>query len=295
MRLLTLCVGLALLPACASRPILSEGAVVERVATGYTFTEGPAGDGKGNVYFTDIPAKRILRFEEATGQVHVFREESGAANGLMFDKQGRLYACEGGARRVTRNDVQTGEQTVIASHYEGKRFNSPNDLVLDGRGGLYFTDPRYGPRNDLELDTESVYYIERGGEVRRQIKDLVRPNGIILSPDGSRLYVADNGAKNIWEYTVKATGDVRAGHVLAWMNREADGGPDGMTVDAKGNVYAAGQGHIWIWNKKGELLHKIPVPENPSNCAFAGKGSGTLYITAVKSLYRIELDAEGIR
>jgi gluconolactonase len=167
--------------------------------------------------------------------------------------------------------------------------------VLDGRGGFYFTDPRYGRRDDLELDAEAVYYVNKQGKIRRVIDGLKRPNGIILSPDGRRLYVADHAGKSIWVYTVKADGDVRAGHVLAWMNRAVDGGPDGMTVDAKGNVYAAGQGHIWVWNEKGQEIAKIPVPENPANCAFGGSGSRVLYITAVKSLYRIELDAQGIR
>ncbi len=281
----------AALLGCAAKPIIPPDATIEPVATGYKFTEGPAADPQGRyIYFSDIPNQAILRYNVKAHQADIYRQPSGAANGLMFDKQGRLYAAEGGFRSVTRTLPHRVE--VLADRFENQQLNSPNDLVLDKHGGVYFTDPRYGPRDNLELQVEAVYYIDKKGTLRQIIADLQRPNGIILSPNEKTLYVADNAAKKIMAYRVEDPGWVTDPRVFAEIDL---GGADGLTVDRKGNVYAALPGHICIWNKKGELLQKVAVPENPANLAFGGRGSRMLYITATKSLYCVKTHARGIR
>ena len=270
--------------ACAVA-VVPEDSRVEKVASGYKFTEGPAADRDGNVWFTDIPNKRILKFDVTSDEATVVREKSGGANGLMFDKDGRLFVCEGGSRRLTYEDG-----SILADRYDGKKLNSPNDLDIDRKGGVYFTDPRYGKRRNMELDVEAVYYVSPKGKLIRVIDDLKRPNGLILSKDAKILYVADNAAKKIVAYDVRDDGSLWNARDFAWMDKEARGGPDGMTLDERGNVYAAAQGAIWIWTPEGKLDAKIKVPENPSNCAFSGQ---TLYITARKSLYRIKLNVSG--
>lgn len=281
-----------ILSAC-QQPLVPADHWVQQVATGYRFTEGPAADADGQLYFTDIPNERIIRFDPATGRTYVFRENTGKANGLMWH-DGCLYMAEGGNRRVTK--LCDGELTVLAtSHPFGRRLNSPNDVAVDGDGGVYFTDPRYGDRKDMEMTVEGVYYITPGGEVDRLIDDLVRPNGVVLSPRGNVLYVADHGAKTIYAYDVIRPGKLGERRFFAAMNHEANGGPDGMTVDLDGRVYAAGQGAVWVWDNQGRLVTQIPVPEEPANVTFGGKGDNTLYITARKSLYRIELNARGAR
>jgi len=163
---------------------------VQRLADGMKFTEGPVADGKGNVYYSDIPNNRIMKWDGA--QNSVWRENSGGANGLKIDKDGNLVACEGGARRVTRISIAGQNVAVLADSYEGKRLNSPNDLAIDSKGGIYFTDPRYGNRDNMEIDKEAVYYLPLGGgKLRRVADDFVRPNGIHIHKD--KIYIADAG------------------------------------------------------------------------------------------------------
>ncbi len=278
-----------------ARPLVPEGAKVEQVATGYRFTEGPASDRAGNVYFTDIPNNRILRFDPATGKTEVHLDPAGRANGLMFDRRSdRLIACqgaaEGGERRVIRFDPDGG-QTVLADRYENTKFNSPNDLTIDKRGGIYFTDPRYGGRDDMEMTVEGVYYIDPDGTVIRVIDDLVRPNGIILSPEQETLYVADEAGHTIYAYEVNTDGTLARKRVFAKPER---GGADGMTMDDAGRLYAATAAGIEVWDRKGERVATIAVPEHPANCAFGEYARDVLYITARTSLYRVKLNAKGL-
>jgi gluconolactonase len=283
---------LVVLAGCQAQPLVVKDAWVERVATGFKFTEGPASDGQA-LYFTDIPNERIIRYDYATDQVSVFREDSGKANGLMFN-HGSLFVCEGGNRRVTK--FTGDEMTILATSYPfGRRLNSPNDLVVDNAGGVYFTDPRYGKRTDMEMTSEAVYYISPAGELSKLIDNLQRPNGIILSPKASTLYVADNAAKRIYAYTITKPGQITNGRVFGSMDPNANGGPDGMTVDSEGRLYAAGQGAIWVYGPKGDLIAQIPVPEEPSNVTFGGPNNDTLYITARTSLYRLKMNAQGVR
>lgn len=269
----------------------TEKVVFEKVATGFRFTEGPAADAKGDVYFTDIPNERIHKLDAASGKVSVFREKSGRANGLMFDAHGRLVACEGGGRRLVR--IEGKSVTVLASHWKKKRLNSPNDLSIDAAGGIWFTDPRYGKKDDRELDVMAVYYVTAEGKLSRPIADLERPNGILLAADGMTLYVAANQRQLIMAYDVMRPGVVKDGRVFAHLDHKARGGPDGMTLDDRGNVYCAGQGHIWIWDAKGKLRHKLAVPEGPANCVFGGPQGDTLYVTARTSLYRVKTNVRG--
>ncbi|MDJ0521273.1 MAG: SMP-30/gluconolactonase/LRE family protein [Planctomycetota bacterium] len=263
----------------------------ERVATGYRFTEGPAADATGNVFFTDIPNERILRLDIKTGKVSVFREESGRANGLQVDAEGRLVACEGGRRRLVR--IGSKKTEILAERFGTKRLNSPNDVTLDQAGGIWFTDPRYGKQDDRELDVMAVYYLPPGGKLRQVIADLPRPNGIILSADAKTLYVAANRRKLIMAYDVAKPGTVANGRVFARLDPDGRGGPDGLSLDERGNLYCAGQGHVWIWSSSGKRLHKLKVPESPTNVTFGGAERRTLYVTARTSLYRVETGVRG--
>jgi len=258
------------------------------VADGFAFTEGPAWSPEGELFFSDIPRNRIMRLT-AEGKVTVYRENSGAANGLAFDRKGRLLACEGGARRLTRTE-KDGSVTVLASMYKGKRLNSPNDLVLDRAGRIYFTDPRYGRRDDMEMKIEGVYRIDPDASITRIIDDLKKPNGIAISPDGKTLYVADNGADLVQAYPLREDGSIGPGRVLARLT----GGPDGMTVDRTGRLYVTGPAGVWVFEpRRGRLLGIIETPQHPANCCFGGRDRKTLFVTARKALYKVKLAAEG--
>lgn len=255
------------------------GGEVKRLATDMKFTEGPVADGKGNVFFTDIPQNRIMKWDGK--ELSTFRENSGGANGLKFDKAGNLYVCEGGGRRIVKIAAD-GTLTVLADVYDGKKLNSPNDLCFDAKGGIYFTDPRYGKRDDMELDKEAVYYIAPGGgKPLRVADDLTRPNGI--HADGDRLYIADAGGKKTWVYGMNPDGTLKDKKLFA------ESGSDGLKVDEKGNVYLT-SGGVLIFDREGKSLGKIQVPEGPSNLAFDGK---TLYITARTSLYMVPMKVAG--
>jgi len=264
---------------------------VEQVATGFSFTEGPAVDPNGAIYFTDTGTKTIHRYDPVESKITAFRENSGGANGLMFDSLGRLLACEFKNRRLSRTEID-GTLTTLVDHWQDKKLNSPNDLAIDALGGVYFTDPSYRKRDDLELDSEDVYYLTPDGELTRVIDDLVRPNGIILSPDEKTLYVADEGGKQIFAYDINipdSPGSPTNARRFSDMGPGLGGGCDGMTTDAAGRLYATGDEGVYIFNPDGSQADLIPTPERPSNCTFANDGK-TLYITARTSLYRITLN-----
>ncbi len=288
----------SILAAAAFHPVVAQeqptliapGATIEKVAQGHRFTEGPAADEHGDVWFTDIPNNRIHRYSVPRDTVTLEYENTGGANGLMFDAEGKLIACQGTARQLVRYDGDGGV-TVLAETYEGKRLNSPNDLAIDEHGGIYFTDPRYGNRDDMEMRVEGVYYLDQHQQLVRVIDDLVRPNGLVLSPAGDTLYVADHGARRIYAYAVQGDGSLADKRLFATTGDERQrGGPDGMTIDAQGNVYAACPNGIMIWNAKGEHLTTIAVPSHPTNCAFGGPNRRELYITAGGELYRIKMN-----
>lgn len=268
--------------------IVAAGAQAKKLAGDFKFTEGPAADAQGNVYFTDIPANLILKWSVADGKLSTFLANSGGANGLYFDKDGNLLACQGGDRRLVSISPK-GEVTVLADKYEGKRFNSPNDLWIDPNGGVYFTDPRYGSRDGMEIEGEHVYYLTPDRKkVIRVVSDMVRPNGVIGTPNGRRLYVADHGANKTYSYRIGGDG------TLSDKQLFAEQGSDGLAIDARGNVYLTGKG-IAVYSRQGEKVAEIPVPEGPANLTFGGADNQTLFITARTSLYSIPTEVRGAR
>ena len=269
----------------ADGAVVAEGAKVEKLAGGFGFTEGPAADGQGNVFFSDIPNNRIHRWL-LEGKLSTFRENSDGANGLYFDRKGNLLACEGTGRRLVSIDP-AGKATVLVDKYEGKRFNSPNDLWIDPKGGVYFTDPRYGSRDGMELEGEHVYYLSPDHKkLTRVVADLVRPNGVIGAPDGKTLYVADNGDRKTFAYQINEDG------TLSNKRLFAPEGSDGMTLDSEGNVYLTTK-VVAVYDKGGQKIESIEVPEQPANVTFGGADSQTLFITARTSLYAVRMRVKG--
>jgi len=261
--------------------VVAPGAKVEKLAGGFRFTEGPAADAKGNIYFSDIPNNRIHKWS-LDGLLSTFRENSGGSNGLYFGKKGNLLACEGGGRRLVSIDPR-GKVTVLADKYQNKRFNSLNDLWIDPKGGIYFTDPSYGRRDNLEQDGEHVYYLSPDRKrLIRVINDMVRPNGVIGTPDGKLLYVADHGGKKTFAYKINNNG------TLSNKKLFAPEGSDGMTVDNEGNIYLTTR-VVAVYNKKGQKIETIKVPEGPANVCFGGPDKRTLFITARTSLYSVRM------
>jgi gluconolactonase len=260
-------------------------AKVEKLADGFSFTEGPAVDGQGNIYFTDIPNNRIHKWS-LDGKLTTFRENSGGANGLFFDKAGNLLACEGGGRRLVTIDPK-GKVTPLATEYQRKKFNSCNDLWITPNGGVYFTDPRYGSREGMEQDGEHVYYLTRDRKkVIRVVSDMVRPNGLIGTPDGKTLYIADHGGKKTYRYKINPDG------TLADKKLFANEGSDGMTIDTQGNVYLTTRA-VQVYDPKGKKIATIVIPEGPANVTFGGKDLKTLFVTARKSLYAVPMRTQG--
>ncbi len=277
-----------------------ENAKVELVQGGFKFTEGPALAADGRIFFTDIPNNRIHIYDPATGQVTVHRENTGAANGLIFTPTGALLACEGDNGQVTRQEG-TGEPVPLVKEFNGVRFNAPNDLDLDGKGGIYFTDPNYR-KEPLTQDKEAVYYIAtgrgnaQGGKVTRVIDDCVKPNGVIVSLDKKTLYICDNGANKVRAYDIDPkTGACSNGRDLAKMEEGQERGGDGMTIDERGNLYVTAQKFIWVFSPDGKTLAKIEVPEGPANCVFGAHGTRMLYITARTGFYKVKLAVDGRR
>ncbi len=281
-------VGLAI--AVVSFPLLAAdvvapGAVVEKLAGGFQFTEGPACDAEGNVYFSDIPNNRIHRWS-VDGQLTTFRENSGGANGLYFDTKGNLVACEGKNRRLT-SIAPDGTVSVLAERYQGKRLNSPNDLWIDPKGGIFFSDPRYGQDLEIEQNGFYVFYLPPGGkDLVRVIDDLQKPNGVVGSADGKLLYVADAGGGKTYVYKI------RSGWELADRKVIAEVGSDGMTLDERGNLYLA-RDVVHVYSPDGKALTKIDVPEAPANMCFGGKDRKTLFITARRGLYSLKMSVRG--
>ncbi|MHC4110045.1 MAG: SMP-30/gluconolactonase/LRE family protein [Planctomycetota bacterium] len=270
----------------AQQSVVAEGAKVGKLAGDFKFTEGPAADAKGNIFFTDIPNNRIHKWS-LDGKLSTFRENSGGANGLYFDKKGNLLVCEGGGRRLVSIDPK-GNVTLLADKYQNKKFNSLNDLWIDPKGGIYFTDPRYGRRDNLDQDGEHVYYLAPDRKsIVRVIDDMVRPNGIIGTRNSKRLYVTDHGGKKTFVYTINKDG------TLSNKKLFAPEGSDGMTIDNKGNIYLTTNA-VAVYNKKGEKIETIKVPEGPANVTFGGKDKKTLFITARTSLYSVRMRVKGI-
>jgi gluconolactonase len=288
-------------------PIIPPDARLERLFDGCAFAEGPAADAAGDVHFSDCPNDRILVYRATTGKTEVWQEPSRRANGMNFDAQGRLVVCcdgkDGGARAVRRYEPD-GSITTLASHFDDKKLNAPNDLCFDSAGRIYFTDPRYGDKSDLEQECMAVYRIapegHPDGSLTRIIDDLQTPNGILITPDDRTLYLVDNnptpgGARTLVQYDLQPDGAWRYARTLADFG--AGRGGDGMALDVEGNIYlTAGDGEragVYIIAPDGAQVGFIPTGEAPGNCTFGGPDLQTLYIAASTSLYRIRLTIPG--
>jgi gluconolactonase len=281
------------------RRIVPEDAQVEQLGTGFNFTEGPLWVAAwGFLLFSDMPANRIRKWTPTEG-VTDFRVPSGKSNGLTLNKQGRLIACEHANRRVSRTELD-GSIVTIASHYEGKKLNSPNDVIVKSDGSIYFSDPPYGltaefgELGEQELDFCGVYRLSPDGETLTLLADdFAAPNGLAFSPDESLLYINDTERMHIRVFDVPEDGAIANGRLFAEESGE-DGAPDGMKVDSEGNVYVTGPGGIWVLNSAGEHLGTIELPEGAANFAWGDSDWKTLYITATTSLYRLRLNIKGI-
>ncbi len=265
------------------------GAKPVKLAGGFKFTEGPAADPDGNIYFTDIPNNRIHKWDVTAKRLTTFLEDSGGANGLYFSKEGDLYVCQGENRKVLSLYADDGgEKEPLADQYDGKAFNKPNDLWIHPEGGIYFTDPNYG-RKTLSQDGEHLYFITPFHDsVYRVGDDFKRPNGVLGTPDGKTLYVADPGAQKTYSYTVESPDE----GTLANKKLFADIGSDGMTLDNRGNLYLT-WGTVQVFNPGGKKIADIKFPEKPSNICFGGKDGKTLYVTARTGFYSLDMQVAG--
>jgi gluconolactonase len=279
----------------------------ERVAGPFSFSEGPVWDGTA-VLFSDIRNNRIMRYDPKSGSCEAFATQTNAANGLTHDRQGRLFVCEGGGRRVARYDAD-GQRVTLADRFEGKRLNSPNDVVVDGQGRVWFTDPCYGDRDQMELDHDSIYRLDPQPDgsyaITRVTFDTTRPNGLAFSPDERTLYVAESppapeGTRQLRAYPVNAGGSLSEPRILHDFGPHR--GIDGMRVDSEGNVVAAcgwtmsGPGpRIGIFAPDGTILVDHPMPINPTNCCFGEDDLSTIFVTGYDgSLYRARTDRKGL-
>jgi sugar lactone lactonase YvrE len=281
--------------------IVPEGTELEKLATGFIFTEGPVWDAaKGCLFFSDMPGDKMRKWTEDKG-IEVFRHPCGKSNGLTLDEQHRLIACEHANRRVSRTE-KDGTIATLADRYEGKRLNSPNDVVMKSDGSIYFSDPPYGLTAEFgvlgeqELPFQGVYRLSTDGErLTLLVDDFEKPNGLAFSPDESLLYIDDTDRAHIRVFDVNPDGTISNSRVFAEVKGEGEGGVDGMKVDSKGNVYVTGPGGVWVFDPSGSKLGRIHVPEVVANMAWGDEDWKTLYITASTSLYRIRLGVEGIR
>ena len=298
-------VGVALLVVLLTGAIVRGGDIlddafgVQEIVSGCKFTEGPAVDGAGNLFFSDGPNDRVMRLAR-DGALSVFHQPSGRANGTLFDNRGRLLMCqsggEGGRRRVARLETD-GSETVMAETYDGKPFIAPNDLCIDRRGRIYFTDPYYGPPYEKSQPASGVYRIDAPGEVTLVIGDLARPNGIVITPDDQLVYVSDRGTQKLHRYRVEPNGGLEPDGTL--YDFSPDRGIDGMWLDVKGNIFgAAGKGEtsgLFVISPGGKLLLHKPMPEFSTNVVFGGPEMRDVYLTASTSVYKMRSATPGVR
>lgn len=278
--------------------VLEPGTKVVRVTGGCKFTEGPAVDAQGNLFFSDGPNDRIMK-RAPDGTMSIFRQPCGAVNGMEFDTEGRLVMCQSagakGKRRVARIDAD-GSEIALAETYEGHRLNAPNDLTIDKQGRIYFTDIAT-PMGDKPPELASgVYRIDAPGKFVRVISDLARPNGIVISPDNKTLFVSDRGSQKVHRYQVAADGSLTPDGIL--YDFSPDRGIDGMTLDVDGNIVAAaGQNKttgLFVVSPAGKLIEHVVLPEFATNVAFAGSDYRDLYMTATTSVYHVRTLKPGI-
>jgi gluconolactonase len=273
--------------------LIDHNARLSVVGTGFGFTEGPVWDEAGFLYVSDETINKIYRLYPNGKKEEVIA--LGDPDGNTYDRQHRLIDCASilrGVIEVTPN----GKYKILADHYQGKKLNTPNDVIVGPDGALYFTDPTldFVPGMQQELPFQGVYRLDGKGELKLLTKDLTQPNGLAFSPDGKRFYVDDSEQRNIRVYEVGSQGTLTNGRIFGEEpGGKDDGVPDGMKVDENGNLYVVGPKGIWLWDARGNHLGTIVVPEQPANLAWGDKDYRTLYITATTSVYRIQTKARG--
>ena len=274
------------------RELFIPGTIPEKLAGDFQFTEGPACDKEGNIFFSDQPNNRIMKWS-TENKLSLFGENFGRANGMHFDHKGNLVTCSDEKDELW-SITPAGKVTVLVKDYEGKHLNGPNDLWIAPDNGIYITDPFYKrtwwDHQSSEMDGENVYYLAPGGSKLVKVAgDLQKPNGIVGTPDGKFLYVADIKANKTWLYKINKDGS------LCDKKLFTEQGSDGMTIDNRGNIYMTGNG-VTVFNSKGELIIKIPTKESwTTNVCFGGKDRHLLFITAVKSVYGLRMNVRGVR
>ena len=274
-----------------SLKLIGTKAKLIKVSGQFTFTEGPAVDKKGNIYFTDQPNDKIWKYD-INGKLSMFMDKTGRSNGLYFDKNGNIISCADNKDELWRISPDK-KVTVLLSNYDGHRLNGPNDLWIDAKGGIYFTDPyyqrEYWDRKQPDIDGQKVYYLGKGKKEAVIVDDqLKQPNGIVGTPDGKTLYVADIGDWKMYKYHINEDASLSDRELLFPQ------GSDGMTLDNKGNIYVTGKG-VTIYNKDGVKIGHIPVPGDwTANVCFGGRDRKTLFITAKESVYIIKMNIKGV-
>ncbi len=281
--------------------ICSIDSPLEKIASGFQFTEGPVWSRReGVLRFSDIPSNRIHEWHPQKG-LSVYREGSAMSNGLTYDPQGRLIACEHVGRRVSRTEAD-GTLTTLAILWEGKRLNSPNDVVSKSDGTIYFTDPDYGIKNQRvgvlapqEIPFKGIFRVSPDGKTLTcVVRDFTQPNGLAFSPDEGTLYINDTLEGHIRAFEVRSDGSLANGRVFAKLSGEGNGRPDGMKVDTAGNVYCTGPGGIHVLTSSGSLLGRLRMPAVTANLAWGDADWKSLYFTVQDSVYRLRMNIAGI-
>ncbi len=276
--------------ALAQSPV-PKGATVDKIADGFQFVEGPVWHPDGFLLFSDLQGNAIYKWDPSRGELDEFHAPSGNSNGLSLDLDGNVLMCQHTKRRVARLE-KDGSETALAERFNGKRLNSPNDLAVKSDGSLYFTDPPYGiSSGQEELGFYGIYRLTPEGELILLDKSLSRPNGICFSPDETKLYVNDSQARRIYVWDVKDDLTITNKKLFYAMNES--GAADGMAVDTEGNLYSAGPGGVWIFTPNGDLLDRISVPGQTTNCNWGKADYQTLFITSGTAVYEIDLNAVG--
>jgi gluconolactonase len=276
--------------------IVAKGAQLVKVQDGFSFTEGPAINRMGDVFFTDQPNDKIYKWSAGSNMVTLYKEGAGRSNGLYFQLDGTLIAAADLNNELWAINQNTGQETVLVPSFRGKKLNGPNDIWVRPKGGLYFTDPLY-PRpywegirgKEMEQDGQHVYFLSADRtELFRVTEDLTQPNGIVGTPDGKTLYVADIGGKKTWKYDIQEDGYLTNKTLFCEM------GSDGMTIDERGNVYLTGDG-VTVFDRNGEKIAHITVPARwTANVVFGALDRKTLFITAMDAVYTLKMKTRGV-
>ncbi|NLZ95314.1 MAG: SMP-30/gluconolactonase/LRE family protein [Bacteroidales bacterium] len=270
--------------------IVAKDATIEQASSGFSFTEGPAVATDGRVYFTDQPNDKIYVWDENEG-ISLWLEGTGRSNGMYFNNDGELVTCADEKTQLAYFDENKNLVPLVET-FDDKHLNGPNDLWIDKKGGIFFTDPYYhrswwaDGHKEIQ-DVRGVYYLSTEGEISLVIDDFKTPNGLIGTPDGNTLYVADIEDEKIWKYDIQTDGQ------LTNKTFFAPHGSDGMTIDNKGNIYLT-YGKVWVYSPDGELIEEIDYPESPANICFGGKKRNILFVTARQGVYTLKMNVKGI-